>query len=882
MEFLKLIRIKSWWDYLVPSFLGIFYISIYIFNIGFSRAAIFSGLFLINIIGTASFGYLLNDITDQEEDRKAGKMNPSGQHSSFFNLSILAVLLMSALSAGFFLPKFYVNTVLYISLIFLFVFYSLYPFRLKRFPITGVIIDALYNCTLMALIILTTLYLSSGRGIAIGYPVWILIVIWTFMKGLRGILLHQLTDRSSDRKSGAITFVIRYGPARSLKILTQIIVPVEIGCITFLVILLSKHVPSFYLVLLAFVVFFLAKLNTWQPQKITFRRFRFQLLFTINGFYEAWIPLSILVYLSVRNPLFLILLAFHIFLFIQGTGRVFRDILETIKSSFNSFRSFTKSGGFWFFYPMVSPFHHFFNYTRGALRENYYKKIVKFLGIEIQRLVNNMRFSLRKSSGWPAGSSISRELFEDYNRSRSRGARILLCHAPFSNMYFTSDGRITNCCYNRDFLLGIYPAVDPASAWKGSENRELRNAVAGYDLGKGCFQCRHWIESRNFEAVGARFYDKFPSREEYPVSMEFELSNSCNLECVMCNERYSSRIAESRKLIPAHGMAYDDRFLESLEEFIPHLREAKFLGGEPFFMDIYYRIWEMIIATNPRCIIDVQTNATILNDRVRNLLLKGNFQIGVSIDSLQKEVFESIRKGAHFSTVLKNIGFFKSYCDKKGTFLHISFCPMRANWKEIPQMIEFSNNLNAFIYLNTVLEPKELAIWSLPPAELEEIITCLESSPVKSRSLIAARNKKHYTSFLDQLRSWHAASVLRESVWMKYDELDLEALKRGMLSKVRQHLMNAKAPGNGIATDPEFLIRKFSGVLDRFPETTSYKIGLNEMGKLSLDWITDELIKSSEEELSKQLSSYIRAVEMREAPVNFNIFDSFYQNDRKI
>jgi len=492
---------------------------------------------------------------------------------------------------------------------------------------------------------------------------------------------------------------------------------------------------------------------------------------------------------------------------------------------------------------------------------------------------NNLRFSLRKSTDWPEGSSITRELFKDYNRSRSRGAKKLLCHAPYSNLYFTINGHITSCCYNRDFLLGVYPDVYPVSAWRGKEIQELRSAVSGYNLEKGCFQCKHWIESRNFEATGARFYDKLPGNCQYPVSLEFELSNSCNLECIMCNERYSSKIAESRKFLPKKVICYDDRFLDSLEDFIPHLKVVKFLGGEPFFIDIYHLIWERIIAINPRCVIDVQTNATILNDRVRSLLQQGVFQIGVSIDSLKKEVFEMIRKGANLSVVLSNIEYFKSYCEKKGTFFHISFCPMRVNWQEIPQMIEFANKMNAFIYFNTVLEPKEMALWSLPLAELKEIIHYLENIPVKSRSLISDRNKKHLKSFMDQLRSWYEASLLRETDWMNYEQLDIEALKRDILLKIHQHLMMMNPDGDDISADSKFLIRKFSAILDRFPETTSYKIGLKEMGKLSLDWIADELIRRSEEELANQLSSYIQVVETREAPVNFNIFDSFYHKD---
>ena len=52
---------------------------------------------------------------------------------------------------------------------------------------------------------------------------------------------------------------------------------------------------------------------------------------------------------------------------------------------------------------------------------------------------------------------------------------------------------------------------------------------------------------------------------------------------------------------------YDAAFVKQLEEFIPHLEEVKFYGGEPFLIEIYYEIWEKIMELNPKVRISVQT-----------------------------------------------------------------------------------------------------------------------------------------------------------------------------------------------------------------------------------------------------------------------------------
>jgi sulfatase maturation enzyme AslB (radical SAM superfamily) len=65
---------------------------------------------------------------------------------------------------------------------------------------------------------------------------------------------------------------------------------------------------------------------------------------------------------------------------------------------------------------------------------------------------------------------------------------------------------------------------------------------------------------------------------------------------------------------------------------------------KPLPFDLYYDLWEMLIQENPRCKIVIQTNGTYLNERIRDVLSRGNFQIGVSLDSLEKQKFESHQK----------------------------------------------------------------------------------------------------------------------------------------------------------------------------------------------------------------------------------------------
>ena len=67
------------------------------------------------------------------------------------------------------------------------------------------------------------------------------------------------------------------------------------------------------------------------------------------------------------------------------------------------------------------------------------------------------------------------------------------------------------------------------------------------------------------------FYDKYGllPQTNYPRVLEFELSNRCNLACIMCSERVSSSIAKQKDESYKHQEIYDEEFVNQLDEFIP-------------------------------------------------------------------------------------------------------------------------------------------------------------------------------------------------------------------------------------------------------------------------------------------------------------------------
>ena len=349
-----------------------------------------------------------------------------------------------------------------------------------------------------------------------------------------------------------------------------------------------------------------------------------------------------------------------------------------------------------------------------------------------------------------------------YNKSRILGARAKICYAPFSNLYFGTTGAVTACCFNREYELGKYPENSINDIWYGEKADELRRHIDEGDFSLGCQRCALAIESKNYMAVNSATYDYFTSSGKYPTRMDFELSNTCNLECVMCNGYCSSSIRKNREKKAPLPYPYDDAFVAQLEEYIPHLQYAKFLGGEPFLIDIYYQLWERIAALSPDCLMYVQTNATVLNEKVKKVLANGRFNIGVSIDSLEKEKLEAIRINSKFERVMENIQYFANYCKERGTEFSICYSPMRNTVAELLQFIEYANSLNANAYFNTVYEPHNVAIWNLPTAQIESFIATFSSTVLPAKTPMERKNAAMFYSYIEQLKKWKEEALLRE------------------------------------------------------------------------------------------------------------------------
>jgi radical SAM protein with 4Fe4S-binding SPASM domain len=226
-------------------------------------------------------------------------------------------------------------------------------------------------------------------------------------------------------------------------------------------------------------------------------------------------------------------------------------------------------------------------------------------------------------------------LFNRLNYKYNSGIPLLdpICNAPFTNMLFVPSGKVMACHYNRGKVMGDICETTLEEIWNSNNYNELRHKISHNNFSFGCQNCFYELKNKNYFLSGTYKYNHVKRRADHmPVLFDFQLENTCNLECIMCSSEYSSTIQTHRENQLKSDSPYNENFLQQITQFIPHLKAASCTGGEPFIIKIYRELWKLFISTNPTIPLYVSTNASYIPDSVKPILEEGNFNFTVSID----------------------------------------------------------------------------------------------------------------------------------------------------------------------------------------------------------------------------------------------------------
>jgi MoaA/NifB/PqqE/SkfB family radical SAM enzyme len=298
-------------------------------------------------------------------------------------------------------------------------------------------------------------------------------------------------------------------------------------------------------------------------------------------------------------------------------------------------------------------------------------------------------------------------------------------------MYLDQHGFVRACCMNEAHVLGNVRNDPLLDIWRGERAGRLRRAMEADDLSLGCDFCRWPIQDGRPDLAFSRWFAELPADEPdpaWPAQLEISVSNTCNLQCVMCNGEWSSSIRSQREGLAPLPKVYDDDFFEDLRAFLPHLQKVKFLGGEPFLAAETLRILDLLVEEGATPRVHVTTNGTQWSPRVERILAMLPVDVALSLDAATAATYESIRVGSSWDLVRTNLDRFRELAKARGTHVSITMCLMTVNWHEFADFCLLADALDVSCDVNTVTQPDHLSLYHLPADELAVVVDGLQAT----------------------------------------------------------------------------------------------------------------------------------------------------------
>ncbi len=196
--------------------------------------------------------------------------------------------------------------------------------------------------------------------------------------------------------------------------------------------------------------------------------------------------------------------------------------------------------------------------------------------------------------------------------------------------------------------------------------------------------------------------------QSYPRRLVFELTNACNLNCVMCG-RNAANFKPTR---------FDMDVFKSFEPMMDTVEEVTLMGwGEPTIHPNFIEMLEIINRHDARkyfC-----TNGMSLQ-KIKNAIFDFNVDVfAVSLDGATNETNSRIRRGSDIAKItsdLKEIVQIKKARGLKYPWINFVFCAMKSNIHELPDLVRLASAIGIeevkVVYL-TVFEEELLheSLW---------------------------------------------------------------------------------------------------------------------------------------------------------------------------
>lgn len=178
-----------------------------------------------------------------------------------------------------------------------------------------------------------------------------------------------------------------------------------------------------------------------------------------------------------------------------------------------------------------------------------------------------------------------------------------------------------------------------------------------------------------------------------PINLEMDITNQCNLRCVMCPFSQPSVYKRKTKHMPVEVF---QKLADSVFHAVNYLSLA--YGTESLLHPEFDRFISIASRYGIRRIY-INTNGLLLTEKhVERMVESGLKDLSISIDAATSETYSKIRKGGDFNRVIRNIRMVNRIRDKAGAEypkVGMLFVLMQQNIHELPAFVNLAHDLGA-------------------------------------------------------------------------------------------------------------------------------------------------------------------------------------------
>ncbi|MDD5021196.1 MAG: radical SAM protein [Endomicrobiaceae bacterium] len=162
--------------------------------------------------------------------------------------------------------------------------------------------------------------------------------------------------------------------------------------------------------------------------------------------------------------------------------------------------------------------------------------------------------------------------------------------------------------------------------------------------------------------------------KSFPRGLWLLLSSKCNISCIMCHSNEMN-------------FEMSENNMQKISTYFKYLEHIVWWGGEPTISPKFYKLLENALAYK-NIKHTIITNGQYMPDNLADLIVKNNIEVVLSIDSVEKDKYEKIRKGASFEKLLKTIEILSPLKEK--SLLKINYVVMNMNKDELDKVFDFA------------------------------------------------------------------------------------------------------------------------------------------------------------------------------------------------